>query len=71
MTFVVIAIFATTVLASVGTAGLLLAWWTRKRYAHKGPSDLHYVVCALTLLGSASAGIWLAWTILEALGYPG
>jgi hypothetical protein len=71
MTFVAVAIFAATVLVSVGTAGLLLAWWTRRRYAHKGPSDLHYVVCAGTLLGSASLGIWLAWTLLAALGYPG
>lgn len=71
MTVAVIAIFATTVLAAVGSAGLLLVWWTRKRYAHKGPSDLHYVVCAASLLGSASVGIWLAWELLAALGYPG
>jgi hypothetical protein len=71
MTIVVIAIFAMTVLVAVGSVGLLLTWWTRKRYAHKGPSDLHYVVCAVSLLGSASGGIWLAWTILAALGYPG
>ena len=71
MTLVVVAIFGMTVLASVVSAAALLTWWTRRRYAHKGPSDLHYVVCALALLTSASVGIWLAWTFLAALGYPG
>jgi hypothetical protein len=71
MTLVVVAIFGMTVLASVGTAALALTWWTRRRYAHKGPSDLHYVVCAVALLTSAAVGIWLAWSILAELGYPG
>jgi len=44
--------------------------WTRRRYWHKSPSDLHYVVAGTALLLSAGIGVAVASQIVVALGYP-
>jgi hypothetical protein len=44
MTFVVVSmIYTGTVLLCVGTAAWIVRAWTRRRYWHKSPSDLHYI----------------------------
>ena len=50
MVFVVGSIYAGTILFCVGVMALLLRAWTRRRYPHKSPSDLHYIVTGTALL---------------------
>jgi hypothetical protein len=62
-------IYAGAILSCVATAAWLLRGWTRKRYWHKGPSDLHYIVVGAALLASAGARLAVASQIVVALGY--
>ena len=72
MSFAVISIiYAGTILFFLGTAALIMRAWTRRRYPHKSPSDLHYIVVSIVLLVSAGLGIMVALQIVEALGYMG
>jgi hypothetical protein len=50
MVFVVGSIYAGTILFCVGATAWLLRAWTRRRYPHKSPSDLHYIVTGTALL---------------------
>jgi hypothetical protein len=70
MALVVVSIYLAAVLFCVGTTAWILRAWTRRRYWHKSPSDLHYVVAATALLLSAGIGVALASQIVVALGYP-
>jgi hypothetical protein len=72
MTFVVVSIiYAGTVLLYVGTAAWIVRAWTRRRYWHKSPSDLHYIAVGIVLLVSAGIGIVVASQIVVVLGYAG
>jgi hypothetical protein len=72
MIFAVVSIiYAGTILFFLGTAALIMRAWTRRRYPHKSPSDLHYIVVGIVLLVSAGLGIMVALQIVEALGYMG
>ena len=72
MIFAVVSIiYAGTILFFLGTAALIMRAWTRRRYPHKSPSDLHYIVVGMVLLVSAGLGIMVALQIVEALGYMG
>jgi hypothetical protein len=62
-------VYVGAVLSCVTIAAWFLRAWTRRRYWHKGPSDLHYIVVGAALLASAGAGIALASQIVVALGY--
>jgi hypothetical protein len=68
---VVSIIYAGTILLFVATAALIVRAWTRRRYPHKSPSDLHYVAVGIVLLLSAGLGIAVASQIVVALGYMG
>src|SRR5262249_27011284 len=57
MTLVVVSIYLAAVLFCVGTTAWILRAWTRRRYWHKSPSDLHYVVAGTALLLSAGIGV--------------
>jgi len=70
MTLVVVSIYLAAVLFCVGTTAWILRAWTRRRYWHKSPSDLHYVVAGTALLLSAGIGVAVASQIVVALGYP-
>ena len=70
MALVVVSIYLAAVLFCVGTTAWILRAWTRRRYWHKSPSDLHYVVAGTALLLSAGIGVALASQIVVALGYP-
>jgi hypothetical protein len=54
-----------------GNNGTDRACWTRRRYWHKSPSDLHYIVAGAALLASAGIGVLIASQIVVALGYAG
>jgi len=69
MTFVVVSIYAGAVLLYVGTAAWIVRAWTRGRYRHKSPSDLHYIAAGIILLVSAGIGVVIASQIVIALGY--
>jgi hypothetical protein len=69
MTFVVVSIYAGAVLLYVGTAAWIVRAWTRGRYRHKTPSDLHYIAAGIILLVSAGIGVVIASQIVIALGY--
>jgi hypothetical protein len=71
MTFVVVSIYAGAVLLCVGTTACIVRAWTRRRYWHKSPSDLHYIVVGAALLVSAGIGVVVASQIVVALGYTG
>jgi hypothetical protein len=72
MTFAVVSIiYAGTILFFLGTAALIMRVWTRRRYWHKSPSDLHYIVVGIVLLVSSGLGIAVASQIVVALGYLG
>jgi hypothetical protein len=72
MAFMVVSmIYAGTVLLYVGTAAWIVRAWTRRRYWHKSPSDLHYIAVGIILLVSAGIGIVVASQIVVALGYAG
>jgi len=64
-------IYAGTVLLYVGTAAWIVRAWTRRRYSHKSPGDLHYIAVGIILLVSAGIGIVVASQIVVALGYAG
>jgi hypothetical protein len=67
MFYVVVSIiYAGTILFFLGTAALIVRAWTRRRYPHKSPSDLHYIVISIVLLVSAGIGIMVASQIVEA-----
>jgi hypothetical protein len=68
MILVAAAIYAGTILFCVGTTAWLLRAWTRRRYWHKSPSDLHYIVVGAALLLSAGIGVAVASQIVVALG---
>jgi len=68
---VVLIIYAGTVLLCVGTAAWIVRAWTRRRYRHKSPSDLHYIAVGIILLVSAGIGIVVASQIVVVLGYAG
>ena len=70
MTLVVVSIYLAAVLFCVGTTAWILRAWTRRRYWHKSPSDLHYVVAGTALLLSAGIGVAIASQIVVALGHP-
>jgi hypothetical protein len=65
---VIAVIYAGTILFFLGTAALIVRAWTRRRYPHKSPSDLHYIVISIMLLVSAGIGIMVASQIVEAFG---
>src|SRR5262249_18308069 len=72
MTFMVVSIiYAGTVLLCVGTAAWIVRAWTRRRYRHKSPSDLHYIAASIILIVSAGIGVVVASQIVVALGYTG
>jgi hypothetical protein len=72
MTSVIVSIiYAVTVLLYVGTAAWIVRAWTRRRYWHKSPSDLHYIAVGIILLVSAGIGIVVASQIVVVLGYAG
>jgi uncharacterized membrane protein HdeD (DUF308 family) len=71
MTFVVFSIYAGAVLLCVGTTAWIVRAWTRRRYWHKSPSDLHYIAAGAALLASAGIGVFVASQIVLALGYTG
>jgi hypothetical protein len=71
MVFVVACIYAVAVLFSVGTTAWIVRAWTRRRYWHKSPSDLHYIAVGAALLVSAGIGILVASQIVMVLGYAG
>jgi hypothetical protein len=61
-------IYVVVVLFFVGTTAFGLRAWTRRRYWHKSPSDLHYIAAGLALLASAGVGVFVASQIVLALG---
>jgi hypothetical protein len=69
MIFVVVSIYAGAVLFCVGTTAWIVRAWTRRRYWHKSPSDLHYIAAGAALLASAGIGVVVASQIVVALGY--
>jgi hypothetical protein len=69
MTFAVVSIYTGTVLLHVGTAAWIVRAWTRRRYRHKGLSDLHYIAASIILMVSAGIGLVVASQIVVALGY--
>jgi hypothetical protein len=71
MIFVVGLIYAGTILFCVGTTAWLLRTWTRKRYWHKSPSDMHHILVGAALLLSAGIGGAVASQIAVALGRMG
>jgi hypothetical protein len=71
MVFVVGSIYAGTILFCVGATAWLLRAWTRRRYPHKSPSDLHYIVTGTALLLSAGIGVLVASQIVMVLGQTG
>jgi hypothetical protein len=71
MAFVVASIYAVAVLFCVGITALIVRVWTRRRYSHKSPSDLHYIAAAAALLVGAGIGILIASQIVMVLGYAG
>ena len=68
-TVVVALIYAGTVVLYVGTTALIVRAWTRRRYWHGSPSDLHYIAVSAALLVSAGIAIVVASLIVTALGY--
>lgn len=68
---VVSIIYAGSILLFLGTAALILLTWTRRRYPHKSPSDLHYIGVSIILLASAGIGMFVASQIVVAFGYMG
>ena len=71
MTFLVVSIYVGAVLFCVGTTARIVRSWTRRRYWHKSPSDLHYIVAGAALLASAGIGVLIGSQIVVALGYAG
>ena len=69
MTFAVVSIYIGAVFFCVGTTAWLLRIWTRRRYWHKSPSDLQYIVAGMALLLSAGIGVLVASQIAVALGH--
>jgi hypothetical protein len=68
MILVVGSIYAGAVLFCVGTTAGIVRAWTRRRYRHKNPSDLHYIVVGAALIASAGIGVAVASQIVVALG---
>jgi hypothetical protein len=62
-------IYVVVVLFFVGTTAFVVRAWTRMRYWHKSPSDLHYIAAGSALLASAGVGVFAASQIVLALGY--
>jgi hypothetical protein len=56
---------------ALGVAAWIARAWTRRRYQHKSPSDLHYIVVGIILLVSAGIGMLVASYIVVAIGYMG
>ena len=72
MTFWVrLIIYAGTVLLYVMTAAWIVRAWTRRRYWHKSPGELHYIAVGIILLMSTGIGIVIASQIVVVLGYAG
>jgi hypothetical protein len=71
MAFVVASIYAVAVLFCVGITAWIVRAWTRRRYWHKTPSDLHYIAVGAALLVGAGIGILIASQIVVVLGYAG
>jgi hypothetical protein len=71
MAFVIASIYAVAVLICVGTTAWVVRAWTRRRYSHKSPRDLHYIAAGSALLVGAGIGIMIASQIVMALGYAG
>jgi uncharacterized membrane protein YidH (DUF202 family) len=72
MSFMVVSlIYAGTILLALGVAAWIARAWTRRRYQHKSPSDLHYIVVGIILLVSAGIGMLVASYIVVAIGYMG
>ena len=69
MSFMVV--YAGTILLALGVAAWIARAWTRRRYQHKSPSDLHYIVVGIILLVSAGIGMLVASYIVVAIGYMG
>ena len=69
MAFMVASIYAVAVLFCVAIAAWVMRAWTRRRYPHKSPSDLHYIAVSAALLVSAGIAIVVASLIVTALGY--
>jgi hypothetical protein len=62
-------VYTGAVLSCVATVAWFLRAWTRRRYWHRSPSDLHYIIVGAALLASAGVGIAVASQIVVALGY--
>lgn len=72
MSFMIVSlIYAGTILLALGVAAWVARAWTRRRYRHKGPSDLHYIAVGIILLVSAGIGMLIASYIVVAIGYMG
>ena len=72
MSFMIVSlIYAGTILLALGIAAWIARAWTRRRYRHKSPSDLHYIVVVIILLVSAGIGMLVASYIVVAIGYMG
>jgi uncharacterized membrane protein HdeD (DUF308 family) len=71
MTLVIASIYAGAILLCVGTTALLVRTWTRRRYWHKSPSDLHYILVGTALLLAAGIGVAVASQLVVALGHMG
>ena len=69
MLYLVVLIYVIVILWFVGTTAFIVRAWTRRRYPHKSPSDLHYIAAGSALLVSAGAGVFVASQIVLALGY--
>jgi len=65
----VVSIYVGIVLFCVGITAWIVRAWTRRRYWHKSPSDLHYIVVSAALLVSAGIGIVVASQIVVMLRY--
>jgi hypothetical protein len=71
MAFLAASIYAAAILFCVGTTAWIVRAWTRRRYSHKSPSDLHYIAAGAALLVGAGIGILIASQIVMVLGYTG
>jgi len=69
MPLLIASIYVAVVLVCVGVTAWLLQAWTRRRYQHKAPSDLQYLVAGAALLTSAGIGVVLASQIVIAIGH--
>lgn len=61
-------VYASAILLCAAPTAFALRAWTRARYWHKSPSDLHYIVCSAAVLASAGFGALLGSNLTLLLG---